>query len=131
MMIATTYLESLEMKASNLAKLLNTPSGVTVEVGSVGIVKITSSIDEELTIDVSYDETTDWSIIDIYRGKASCGGHGIQQGVFPDKEGDMDTSVIVVASVEFGIEAVQISRRADERVESVVKFDFDNGWRVS
>lgn len=131
MMIAKTEQESLEMKASNLAKLLNTPNSVTVEVDSVGIVEITSSIDEKLTIEVEYDEELDWAFIEIYRGKASCEGRGIQQVVFPDKEGDMMTRVIVMASVEFGIEALRIERGSDERVESGVKFDFDNGWQVS
>lgn len=132
MMIAKTEQESIEMKAENLAKLLNTPNCVTVEVDSpLGIVGITSTIDDELKIEVEYDEELDWAFIEIYRGKASCEGRGIQQVVFPDKEGDMMTRVIVMASVEFGIEALRIERGSDERVESGVKFDFDNGWQVS
>lgn len=132
MMIAKTEQESIEMKAENLAKLLNTPSGVKVD-GEVagGDVRITSTIDEKLTIDVRYDEGIEMAFIDILCGRASSGGYTYQESVFPDKEGDMMTRVIVMASVEFGIEALRIERGSDERVESGVKFDFENGWQVS
>ncbi len=120
-----------EINAETLAKFLNAPSGVKVNITPLGTTEIVSSVDDNVYISIRYPNGSSTPKIVVHNGKAVHTANGQGTWIFQDRKNeDVYTRVDVKASNEFGVEFASIARRSDDYgfKSSSVLFRSHDGW---
>ena len=120
-----------EINAETLAKFLNAPSGVKVNITPLGTTEIVSSVDDNVYISIRYPNGSSTPKIVVHNGKAVHTANGQGAWIFQDrKDKNVFTKVVVNASNEFGVEFASIARRSDDYgfKSSSVLFRSHDGW---